>query len=177
VKRFGSKIGVQRKRRRSPKRTLHLSPPLPLSPPQLPSLPSPPTFLPPRTLPRTFMLIPFHHHLVHLPSPRSSLRRPSRHHAHLRVLHGNLNLSLRTPPMTRSISYNSNTTLPPLVLPPRQAPPRTVSVVALFPFSVSFHLKSSRHSHCHRQPSHHIRPNRPLHTNMTIMLPLRSLLL
>jgi hypothetical protein len=50
----------------------------------------------------------------------------SRHHAHLRVLHGNLNLSLCSPPATRSISSISNTMLPPLVLPPRPAPPPAV---------------------------------------------------
>jgi hypothetical protein len=174
--RYGSKIGVLRRKSRSPKRTLHLPPPLPRHPSLPPSPPSPLMSLPHRTPLRMFMSIPFHHHPAHPPSPRSNLRRPSRHHAHLRVLHGNLNLSL-PPPATRSISSISNTMLPPLVLPPRPAPPRMVSVGALFPFSASFPHKSSRHSRCRLQLSHHIPRNRPLHNNITIMLPLRSPLL
>jgi hypothetical protein len=179
VKRYGSKIGVLRRKSRSPKRTLHL-PPLPRHPslpPQLPSPPSPLMSLPPRTPPRMLMSIRFHHHPAHPPSPRSSVRRPSRHHAHLRVLHGNLNLSLRPPPATRSISSISNTMLPPLVLPPRPAPPRTVSVGALFLYSASSRHKSSRHSRCRLQLSHHLPRIRPLHSNITIMLLLRSPLL
>lgn len=184
AKRYGSKIGVLRKKSRSPKRTLHLlpplprHPPLPLPPPQLPSLPSPLMSLPPRTPPPMFTSIRVHHNPAHPPSQRSSLRRPSRHHAHLRVLHGSLSLSLRPrPATTRSISSISNTTLPPLVLPPRPAPPRTVSVGARFQFSASFPHKSSRHSRCHLQLSRHIPRIRPLHSNITIMLPLRSPLL
>jgi hypothetical protein len=139
---------------------------------QLPSLPSPLMSLPPRT-PHMFMSIRFHHHPMHPPSPRSSLRRPSRHHAHLRVLHGNLNLSLRPPPATRSISSISSTMLPPLIFFQRPGPPRTVSVGALFQFSASSPHKSSRHSHCRLQLSHHI----SRHNNIIIMLPLRSPLL
>jgi hypothetical protein len=117
--------------------------------------PSPLMSLPPRT-PRMFVSIRFHHHPTHPPSPRSSLRRPSRYHAHLRILRGNLNLSLHPPPATRSVSSISNTMLPPLIFFQRPCPPRTVSVGALFLSSASSPYKSSRQSHCRLQLSHRI---------------------
>ena len=133
-------------------------------------------FLPPRKLPRMSLLIRFLHNPVHPPSPRSSLRRPSRLHAHLRVLHGNLHLSPRPPPATRLISCN-NTMLPPLVLPPSPAPPCMICVVAPFLFSASFPRKSRRHSLCRLQISRHTCSRSPLHTNITIIFPPHFLLL
>jgi hypothetical protein len=177
AKRYGSKTGVLRRKSRSQKRTFHL-PPLP---PRLPSpplppprLPSPLMCLPPPILPRMPLLIRFHYP-VHPPSPRSSLRRPSRLHAHLRVLHGNLHLSLRPPPTTRLISCN-NTMLPPLVLLPGPALPCMVFVVAPFLFSASSPRKSTRRqSRCRLHISHHMCRRSPLHTNTTTF-PLHSLL-
>ena len=176
AKRYGSKTGVQRRKSRSRKRTLHLPRPPPRHPSLPPQLPSPLTSLPPRKLPRMSLLIRFLHSPVHPPSPRSSLRRPSRLHAHLRVLHGSLHLSLRPLPTTRLISCN-NTMLPPLVLLPNPAPPCMVSVVAPFLFSASFPHKSRRHSRCRLQISRHTCSRSPLHTNITITFPPHSLLL
>ena len=130
AERYGSKIGVLRRKSRLRKRTLHRPPPRPRRPSPPRQLLSPRTYLPPRTLLRTCLPILSLHNPLRPPSLRSRMRRPSRLHAPLRVLHGILHLCLRPPLATRLIRCDNNTMLSPLALPRRPAPLRMVCVVA-----------------------------------------------
>ncbi|KAH9972206.1 hypothetical protein BJV74DRAFT_210939 [Russula compacta] len=131
-------------------------------------------FPPRRTLPRTSLATLFLHYLVHLLSPRSSLRRPSRLHAQSRTLHGNHHHSFLHPPQTiRSIKKNS-TTLPPLACLPRRAPRCTAFVVALSPCSASFRRKRCRYHRWPLQQSRCTPPTPILHTKIAITSSPRS---